>query len=304
MENKVIHNVLSSTDVNYILNSTVVKENKKKLQNNQKVNFKINLSNELINKIETALGINLSKTAGSIPMRWIKGDTLAHIDKGEKHFNKTHIIYLNDTIGNLVVDGKHYEIEAGNAHIFSEGLEHHTINTEDTERVMIGPISETGFSVGESGIYFTNSIANGFLYTSTINEITIFNIPPPVPITISGEYVITSTGDEPDWTPPPGKKFGGWILADGVPIGDNPESKIYMPGELYEYNQSNVTFLIPYWINNVRIRLDLNNVEGTTRSEILSGNTLLSTRNNKKNKLSSGDILKIKKARASRSFIK
>lgn len=251
----------------------------------------------------------MSKTAGSIPMRWIKGDTLAHIDKGEKHFNKTHIIYLNDTIGNLVVDGKPYEIAAGNAHIFSEGLEHHTINTEDTERVMIGPISETGFSVGASvsGIYFTDGLFDSFFrYTSTSNGINIFNIPPPVPITISGEYVIDNSGS-PSWTPPPGKKFGGWILDPNYelnyPIGDIPTSKIYMPGERYDYDPNAGTFLIPYWINNVRVRLDLNNVEGTTRSEILSGNTLLSTRNNKKNKLSSGDILKIKKARASRTFV-
>lgn len=81
-------------------------------------------------------------------MRWIKGDTLPHIDRGEEQFNNTYLIYLTDSIGDLTINGQTYSITAGEAHIFSEGLEHYTINTGDSERLMIGPMSESGFGVG------------------------------------------------------------------------------------------------------------------------------------------------------------
>lgn len=152
-----IHNVLSSNEIADILNNPIVKTNKDKLSTQTKADFSIELPDAIKTKLETGFGINLAQIA-SIPMRWIKGDTAPHIDRGENNFNNTYLLYLTDSIGNLIIDGQSYPIAAGNAHIFSECLAHSTINTGDSERLMIGPMSETGFRVGiaYSIIYFNN----------------------------------------------------------------------------------------------------------------------------------------------------
>ena len=80
------------------------------------------------------------------------------------------LVYLTDSIGNLIIDGQSYPITAGNAHIFSESIAHSTVNTEDSERLMIGPMSETGFRVGISYsiIYFNNE--TDAIRASEVNE--------------------------------------------------------------------------------------------------------------------------------------
>lgn len=152
-----IHNVLSSNEIADILNNPIVQTNKDKLSTQPKADFSIELPDAIKTKLETGFGINLAQIT-SIPMRWIKGDTPPHIDRGENNFNNTYLLYLTDSIGNLIIDGQSYPISAGDAHIFSEGLAHSTINTGDSERLMIGPMSETGFRVGlgYSIIYFNN----------------------------------------------------------------------------------------------------------------------------------------------------
>lgn len=152
-----IHNVLSSNEIADLLNNPIVQTNKDKLSTQSKSDFSIELPDAIKTKLETGFGINLAQIA-SIPMRWIKGDTPPHIDRGENQFNNTYLLYLTDSIGNLIIDGQSYPISAGDAHIFNEGLAHSTINTGDSERLMIGPMSETGFRVGfaYSIIYFNN----------------------------------------------------------------------------------------------------------------------------------------------------
>jgi hypothetical protein len=153
-----ISNILSSNEIIELLNNPIVQKEKGNLSDAQKeVKFEISLPDIIKTKIEDSLSIDLSQVI-TIPMRWIKGDTLPHIDKGEKHFNNTYLIYLTDSIGSLIIDGQHYSITAGDAYIFNEGLEHSTINTGNSERLMIGPMSESGFVVGGTAyiIYFEN----------------------------------------------------------------------------------------------------------------------------------------------------
>ncbi len=152
-----ISNLLLPNEIADILNNPIVQSNKEQLSTLQQVDFSIQLPDAIKTKLETGLGINLTQIT-SIPMRWIKGDTLPHIDKGESVFNNTFLVYLTDSIGNLIIDGQSYPISAGNAHIFSESIAHSTVNTGDSERLMIGPMSETGFQVGVSYsiIYFNN----------------------------------------------------------------------------------------------------------------------------------------------------
>ena len=200
---------LTTKEMDDILNDPVVQLNKQKLLTTNKVNFSIQRP-ELNTKLKE-LSINVSD---SIPMRWIKGDTPSHIDKGESRFNRTHLIYVTDSIGNLIIDGESYPICAGDAHVFSEGVEHSTINTGNTERLMIGPMSENGFVVGGIGISFLTDIysSQGCLYFSNTHQITILNYPPPTTPVSTPTYNIIISDDVPDWTPPPGKIFGGWIF--------------------------------------------------------------------------------------------
>jgi hypothetical protein len=139
-----IHNLLSPNEIADILNNHLVITNKAKLSSQSKVDFFIELPIEIKAKLESGFGIPMT----SIPMRWIKGDTPEHVDKGVNDFNNTYLMYLTDSTGNLIIDGQSYPIHAGDAHIFNEGLAHSTINTGDNERLMIGPMSEAGFHVG------------------------------------------------------------------------------------------------------------------------------------------------------------
>ena len=174
-----IHNLLSPNEIADILNNPIVKSNKEKLLTQQKVDFSVQLSDTIKNKLETGLNINLTQIT-SIPMRWIKGDTSPHKDRGENLFSNTYLMYLTDSIGNLIIDGQSYPIAAGDAHIFNEGIEHSTINTGTSERLIIGPMSETGFHVGAAPgiIYFNNETdasnfinAIGYSYDYTITTI-------------------------------------------------------------------------------------------------------------------------------------
>jgi hypothetical protein len=78
-----MHNVLSSNEISDILNDSIVKRNKANLSVAQKVvKFSFPLSDDMRNKLSTRLAMSLSHT---VPMRWIKGDTPLHTDKGENY---------------------------------------------------------------------------------------------------------------------------------------------------------------------------------------------------------------------------
>lgn len=155
-----MRNILSPGEISAILNDPVVKTNRANLNlsNAQNVvKFSLPLADEIRAKLSSRLAIAVPST---VPMRWIKGDTPLHVDRGEKQFSRTHLVYLTDSVGELIIDGRSYPIAAGDAHIFSEGLAHCTVNTGTTnERLMIGPMSEAGFGVGASPstiLYFGN----------------------------------------------------------------------------------------------------------------------------------------------------
>ena len=99
-----IRNLLSSNEIAEILNDPTVQSYKEKVQALLKVDFSIQVSDEIKNKLESGFGINLTEIT-SIPMRWIKGDTPQHADRGENHFSNTYLLYLTDSVGNLIIDG-------------------------------------------------------------------------------------------------------------------------------------------------------------------------------------------------------
>ena len=151
-----MHSVLSSNEISDILNDPIVKTTKANLSDAQKVvKFSFPLSDDMRHKLSNRLSMRLPPT---VPMRWVQGDTPLHTDKGEKQFSKTHLIYLTNSVGKLIIDGQTHPIAAGDAHIFSEGLVHGTVGTGNMPRLMMGPMSETGFGVGAPSniLYFSN----------------------------------------------------------------------------------------------------------------------------------------------------
>lgn len=142
-------NILSDVDILDILNLSEVQNAKKNIDKIQEgsIYFSISLTPSIKNSIYEKLGLNLFQF-DSIPMRWLKGDTRPHIDRGISSFDNTYLIYLTDNQGKFVIENNSYPISKGTAYVFHEGLYHETINTGIEPRLLLGPMSEKGFAVG------------------------------------------------------------------------------------------------------------------------------------------------------------
>lgn len=140
---------LSNLDIDYILTLPEVISAKERidLRSEGSIYFNISLTPSLREMIYEKFGLNFAQI-NTIPMRWIKGDTKPHIDRGTNSFDKTYLAYLTDSQGRLLIDGETYPISKGSAYIFSEGLPHETIGTGFDPRLLLGPMNESGISVG------------------------------------------------------------------------------------------------------------------------------------------------------------
>lgn len=164
------NNILSEDYIQYLNNLPEVLEARNKIDNQTdgSIYFTINISEDIKNLLNEVWGINISMDK-SIPMRWIKGDIQPHVDRGEKAFDNTHLIYLTDSPGQLIVDGMVYPITKGCGYSFSEGLSHQTINTEKAPRLLLGPMSDTGFAVGR-GATLSGDGANDIIYFKSLES--------------------------------------------------------------------------------------------------------------------------------------
>jgi hypothetical protein len=117
------------------------------------VYFTVGMTDAIKAVLKDTFNLDLLDTK-SVPMRWIKGDITPHVDVGTAAFDTTHLLYLTDSPGELVVDGISYPIMKGAAYTFPESSRHETINTGSEPRLLLGPMSEEGFAVG-GGSYLT-----------------------------------------------------------------------------------------------------------------------------------------------------
>ena len=148
-------NVLSNETIDYILSRQEVVAAKARINaktasaSSVSEKFTVPLTPAIRSELFGRMGLQLSHIT-TIPMRWVKGDTPAHHDTGISSFTHTHLVYLTDSAGDLVVDGAMYPIRRGYGYIFSEGTSHETVGTDaDSEpRLLLGPMSESGFAVG------------------------------------------------------------------------------------------------------------------------------------------------------------
>ena len=149
-------NVLSSEDIEYINNLPEVLDAKNKLEKSNKVYFSIYLTDSIRETLSQRFDLDFTGI-NQLPMRWIKEDTLPHIDIGSSSFENTYLVYLNNNSGNLIVDDESYNIIENTGFKFSEGLFHQTVNTGVEPRLLIGPMSEKAFAVGYAEFsYYTN----------------------------------------------------------------------------------------------------------------------------------------------------
>jgi hypothetical protein len=149
---EIIEDVLNNEEIELLLNNEIVKTNKQLLDihdNKEKtIKFNVVLNEHMIDKLNTRLKCNLSYNS-DIPFRWIKGNTPAHIDKDyEGNQSNTHLVYLTDNSGKLLIDNKEYPIRKGCGYIFDEGLEHETIDTEHSVKLILGPFNYKGDALG------------------------------------------------------------------------------------------------------------------------------------------------------------
>jgi hypothetical protein len=281
MKNECIPHFLSSEEIANIMNDPIVTLNQNKLLERGMIHFSIPLSETIKTKLAKVMNVSQE----TIPMTWVRGDTVEHIDQGAP-FETTFLIYLTDSVGQFIVDGRNYSITSGNAHIFSEGLSHSTIHTEN-DRLIMGPMSETGLPVGLAPsytIYYypTDKTTDSFIiYSYTNQEIQILYLPPPIPdsTNLFTIFNVNETGlsDAIIWANPSGKTFGGWKLKDkvnNIPI--DTIDKIYMPGEIYTFTGN--TELVPNWIDlPIRSRTVPFKLHFTNNSNVFYKSNSLST---------------------------
>lgn len=192
-------NILSEEDILSILSNETVVNKKLELNSHSgsgvKVKFSIELPDSIKEKILLFIGLDLSRVV-NIPMRWIKGDTAPHVDRGERDFSTTYLIYLSDSRGNFIINEESFDINKGSAFVFNEGLSHETVGTENDERLLIGPMSEFGFPVGSAVTYF-RSLRDAETFTN--------------PYTSSTGFTVVSNSDE--LSPPFSPYFAGsWVV--------------------------------------------------------------------------------------------
>ena len=141
--------VLTQEQLDFILALPSVIDAKAKIdaQTSGSVYFHISLTSDLKAVLYEKLGLDLA-AVDVIPLRWIKGDSLPHIDRGAGDFEKTHLMYLTDSVGSLILGEESYPITQGSAYVFSEGIRHETVGTGSEPRLLLGPMSEAGMAVG------------------------------------------------------------------------------------------------------------------------------------------------------------
>lgn len=165
----IFENVFSKEELEYFYNHPDVILAKSSLdsQLSGKVYFSVPITDSIRASLQTQLGLYLSLDS-QIPMRWIKGDTVPHVDTGASNFKNTYLVYLNDSPGGLIVDSQSYPIQSNTGFVFNEGLSHKTINTQNIPRLLIGPMNEFAEPVGYSPInYFaTEADALNQIYPS------------------------------------------------------------------------------------------------------------------------------------------
>ena len=214
------------------------------------VSFTVPVPSHVKESLKHTVGLDLNGVE-DVPMRWIRGDTVAHADVGPHAFTDTYLVYLTDNEGSFVIDGHDIPIQTGTGVTFREGLVHGTRGTGSEPRLLLGPMSEQGFPVGVSTITYYASSADAATATNGYTAASgLLPIGQPAPFQIYSLTELTLYGTSPPApiTPPPGNTFGGWLpysTTDPSPLS------VYLPGSILANTGGSLTYsytFYPLWI--------------------------------------------------------
>lgn len=148
---RVLRDVFTQQELQDIRGLPEVYEAHQKLETRASVYFTIPITDIVSKALQQSFDLDFS-THTQIPCRWIKGDTPAHIDRGSSSFDNTYLVYLTEGEGTFRIEEESYPIEAGTGFSFSEGLSHEVTGTNGSSRLLLGPMSEEGFAVGDGSV--------------------------------------------------------------------------------------------------------------------------------------------------------
>jgi len=251
-----IPSVLSAADIEYINALPEVISAKSKLDNVEsgKIYFSIKLTDSLRQVILSRFSLDLSNVS-DIPMRWIKGDTAPHIDRGISEFKNTYLVYLNDSPGEFVLEDVSYPISENTGFIFNEGLSHKTQNTGSTPRLLLGPMNELANPVGASVTFYYPSQADALANTNELAQ-------------YGGYTIVLVSG------------FSYWRIASNS-TGTSPQNVVYAVGDtLIGTAFPEVYYLypsVPCFLDGTTILCQVNGEEKYIPVEDMSNGTLVKT---------------------------
>jgi hypothetical protein len=246
-------NILSSEELHYLNNLPEVLAAKASLDSRAMVYFSVAVTDSIRLALEERFGLRLA-TGSSIPMRWIKGDTAPHMDRGASDFENTYLVYLNDSPGELVVDSQGYPIEANTGFVFNEGLSHETQGTEGVPRLLLGPMNEFAEPVGSVITYYPTE-ADALAYTNVLGYGSSFTV-----------------GD--------GGPFGGytsWRLASNS-NGSSSQAVVYVNGDSLNPDGNYYVYpAAPCFLEGSEILCEVDGLEKYIPVEDLKNGTLVKT---------------------------
>ena len=114
------------------------------------------------------LPLGLDVPTAEIPMRWIQGDTPAHVDSGQSAFEKTFLVYLTNSPGKFILGDTEHPITENTGFVFEEGIRHETQGTGSIPRLLLGPMNEFAQPVGIPAITYYPDQAHALSQTGTI----------------------------------------------------------------------------------------------------------------------------------------
>jgi hypothetical protein len=218
--------------------------------------FSIPLTPTIRAALQTRFGIDLSSVS-SIPMRWMKGDTTPHIDRAASAFDNTYLVYLNDSPGELVLDGAAHPIEANTAFMFNEGLSHSTRNTGSTARLLLGPMNEMAQPVGSPLAYYPTE-ADALATTNVLGY--------------GGSFTVGAGGPYG-----PGGGYTHWRLASNS-TGTSSQAVVYANGSVLNSDGSYYLYpATPCFLEGSKILCEVDGVEKYVPVEELRVGTLVKT---------------------------
>jgi hypothetical protein len=214
-----LSDVLTPEDLATLTQLPEVHSARDRLQTSHAVYFSVPLTESIRSALAGRFGLDLSSVS-EIPMRWIQGDTLPHVDVGRSAFENTYLVYLNDSPGELLLGDAAYPIAANSGFAFQEGLSHSTLNTGTAPRLLLGPMNEFAQPVGLTVTFYYPSEADALANTNIINQY--------------GSYTILNVSG-----------YTHWRIASNS-TGPSPQNVVYTVGDtLTGNNTTDFYYLYP-----------------------------------------------------------